>query len=255
MKTTSIKALAIASIAASLVLPLSTFAAVNLYGNTDVSVGVGSSTKVGVNAGMSASSSSAANRGSNVNATAASNASATGTMQANDNAAISIGHVFNIGRTDLDTNAGAEVTSATNVSSDADVQSYSHSVIKNDVNVTAVSADENTVSVTYKEPAKFLGFINTTLSVTAKSDVDGNVTISYPWYAFLIAKPNDAALHASAQAQAHAAAQSAVVQANATTTMTARLQAALISALHEAFQSNVSADASANANANANSGY
>ena len=213
---------------ASIVLPATTFAAI--YGSTDsnVGIGVGSGVQVKVqeDTHTSASSSNSASTESSKPETSDNNINA------------SINGIVHMNREDARNNTTVEITSANNVSSDNDTESYARSVIKSDNKVESVSVGTSTVTVSYDVPAKFFGFIPVTIMVTAQADETGTVDISYPWYAFLIKTSNSAALHASAEAKAHAAAQSAV-------TSSAQIKAALIDALHTAFKTQVESETSA----------
>ncbi len=143
------------------------------------------------------------------------------------------------------TSSGISVSGVINVgdvSSDTGVQAYSQSISDSDSNVSDVSTNDTHVSVSYKEPAKFLGFISTHISVTAESDSSGKVKIKHPWYAFLMKTQNESSLQADAQVRAQS-----VTSAQAGATMSAQTKAALVQALYAALRSHVTASASADA--------
>lgn len=242
MKSNLIRA---AVIAASVALPASAFASIGLYGNSAVNVSA-NVVQVGVQANAT-SSMKATSTSSHMSATGTA-ASASGRETA-----VSAGGVVSLGRGDVNDNgnSGADIQSAASVSSDNDVASFARGILRNDDSVTNVAATSGEVSVSYKEPAKFLGFIPSTVTVTLTTDASGNVQVSHPWYGFLMSKSGDeAALKASAEAKAHAAAQSAV-NASASATISSQMKAFLIQALHDALKTQIGAQASTTASVNA----
>lgn len=103
-------------------------------------------------------------------------------------------------RADLSAGTSIQTRSAAEVSSNADLSGYIAAEMQNDENLAKVETSSNTVSVTYQEPARFLGFIPLSLKATATVDAQGDVSISYPWYSFLYAKA-DADLEAQLESR------------------------------------------------------
>lgn len=182
-------------------------------------------------------------------------------------------------RADVTGNAVAATNSDwSQVRSDADLSGYIAAHIANDENIERVQVSTTNVAVTYKQQARLLGFIPTTIKATAMVEGDGDVSVSYPWYGFLYATTDnsadveakvkarvDAMLRASGNASGDAslnsggdvratgnAQASVATEANATaelaTEMRARLVAEIRAALEEAYNADVSANASAQAN-------
>ncbi len=246
MKNEFIRLIGYGTMAAAFAFPAMTLAATT-YSNVSVGVGVN-----GVNVG------------SNTQASTSSSADQKGIINADTRVDVN-------GSTKADAKLDAKmqssssdddvmVSNSANVSTDADARAYANEIMKNDNKIVDATVNDDTVTLSYRAPAKFLGFLPITMTVTAEADQSGNVTVSYPWYSFLV-KSNGAALHASAEAKAHAAAQSAIFRETATTTtasstasttvsvsMNARIKALLIDALHAAFKAQVQSETNANAN-------
>jgi hypothetical protein len=135
------------------------------------------------------------------------------------------------------------------IQSSADLTTYDNMVIKARPVVSSVNINsDNSIDVTYAQPAKFLGIFSTSLSGNVHVDAQGSTTVHMPWYAFLYAKDT-----ASVQASAATAVQQSGAQFNAQAdAMTmAQNHARVINAVSTAVQ----AQASANANASGSTSY
>ncbi len=130
----------------------------------------------------------------------------------------------------------AVITNLLDVRSDADVSAFAQGEIKGDARIKEMNASDDEVSVTYKEPAHFLGLFSASLPVTASAKAMGALKVHYPWYAFLYSAPKSADIQASVAAQ---------VDTSATTTFTAQEKARILALIHQALK--VSAEASASA--------
>lgn len=191
---------------------------------------------------------------------------------------VQLGAPIMVTRADVETSAVAATTlSPVSVRTEADLTGYAAAQIENDENLERVRVDGSDVTVTYRAPAKFLGFLSSSVRVSATVDAEGEVDVRYPWYAFLFASESEAALEAAiaerldaalsaggtltgsvVNAQADAAAEasaSAQASAAAATATTAQAKARVIeevrAALEESFlasvQTEVSADGSGEA--------
>lgn len=148
--------------------------------------------------------------------------------------------------------------SPASVSSNADLSAFIATTMKNDENLNEVQASSGSVAVTYKEQAKFLGFIPASIKATAIVDAAGNVTISRPWYGFLFSSADRAALEASIESrvQSRLAAEGSLDQSIDGTSgfgeLSADTQAQLVADIHAAMQESLAASAAVDVSARAN---
>ncbi len=78
------------------------------------------------------------------------------------------------------------VNDAADVHTAAALEAYAGSSVKDDERLESAALENNELTVRYKTDAKFLGFIPASIMVTATVDAEGNATVRYPWYAFLM---------------------------------------------------------------------
>ena len=260
----------------------------NTTGYTVTNANVNANANVGVSGsgsanGTSASGSSNTNSGATVTGSSDTNGSDSSMagmdMSGSDSADLSVPLI--VTRADLDANTvQASNVSASNVQSKNDLQGYVAAQLQSDQDLSAVDTASDHVAVTYMEPVKLFGFIPANANTTATVDENGNVTISYPWWAFLATKDNadlqtqvqsnvavamkdhmnamnDEANNANVSGSANAnvtanvnAAESASAMAMAQ--LSAADQAQLIASIQAAMKAAASANASANASATAN---
>ena len=75
------------------------------------------------------------------------------------------------------------------VRSEEDLSNFAASVVINDKNIDSVEVEGDEIDVVYAFPAKFLGFIKTTIhahvTVAAKAGSEDRVKVKFPWLAFL----------------------------------------------------------------------
>ena len=215
------------------------------YSNTNASANVG----VGVDVSGSAS-------GNSTSSSAGTNTQATGSASAPDNTAVNLDVTpLIITRADVDSQAvTATSADASSVHSDSDLSGYVAAQLASDDNISQVQTAPENVAVTYKQHAKLFGFIPVDVDATANVDAAGNVTISYPWYAFFAAT-NKADLQAKLQDQVNAEmGANASANASASTQLTASGQAKIVAAVKAAMQAELNADTDASASTTA-SGY
>ncbi len=93
---------------------------------------------------------------------------------------------FSFERRDLDDGTAYSVSDAEDVQTAAGLESYAAASVRDDDRLESAKLSDGTLTVTYRTDAKFLGFIPGSIRVTAMTDADGNVTVRYPWYAFLM---------------------------------------------------------------------
>lgn len=148
------------TLALSAVFVLSPIAA--LYAASLIDLGYGSSSQVGIDAGAI-----------NVDRTV---------LQATTSESGSAG---------VDVDFSSSVSSqvgADAVATDGDLESYTSSAMQSDESINAINFASDKVTVNYKDKGRFIGLIPVTLSVDVTIDKDGNVSVDYPWYAFLVTK-------------------------------------------------------------------
>ena len=162
----------------------------------------------------------------------------------------------------------ATTLSPVSVRTNLDLTGYAAAQIENDEHVDRIHFSDSDVSVVYRMPAEFLGFLSSSVKVTASVDAEGNVDVVYPWYVFLFSAAEEAELEAaiderldvglaaagsltgivSAGAEANASA-----EASATMEMTAQTKARVIeevrAALETAFEASLQARVDAKASA------
>ena len=108
------------------------------------------------------------------------------------------------------------------------------------------------IDFTFNPIPKLFGFIPVTVNATANVDANGNVTVSYPWYAFLMST-NRADLETKIQSNVSAdAGASAKADAQAAAQFSAEAQARVIAAVKAAMQTELNAEANASASGSAN---
>lgn len=80
-----------------------------------------------------------------------------------------------------------------------DLDAYVASIIEQDENASRIFlGTDDSVSLTYREPAKYLWFIPGTIGTTVTVSSTGSTTLAYPWYGFLASKDH-AALESNAR--------------------------------------------------------
>jgi len=237
---------------------LSVDSTVNTANQGSVSVGNSSANAnadidVGVDVGAESS-----NQDSDDSAQSSSSADASVTTEAN--AGVTIQPLI-ITRGDVDAGrVEATVLSPSAVKTRAELSGYAAAEMKADSNIASIEAASDNVAVTYKQSAKLFGFIPVTIDATATVDANGNVEVSYPWYAFLMVT-NKADLEARIQNQVSANVDldaSANVEANAGASasaeaaaqLSAEAQARIVAAVKAAMQAQLEAQLNASANGN-----
>lgn len=228
---------------------LSVFGALPLYASS-VALTTGVNANVKVNVGSSASATGTANMSATGTARS-SEAGSTGSSSASmgsENAAdldISAGKSgITITRSDVDGDDNQGVTvESTSVNDDASFSAFVKSKVKSDEKIKEVRSTESDVKVDYQAKAKFLGFIPFTTTVSVVVDNDGIVTVSYPWYKFLIAVQNDTELRANVEAKAKASAD-ANLGAGSSVSAKAQMVEAIVTALQASVDASASADTS-----------
>jgi hypothetical protein len=207
----------------------------NASANADVDANVNANNAASGSNGLGASIKAMLDGATDDEATSSPNASGTTTTRGSEQ-----GAMVRITRADVDNNGatGVSITLPAQVKTSADLSSYVSSTVKADENVQAVESASDKVSLTYKQHAKFLGFIPVTLNATADVDAAGNVTVRYPWYA-IFAVTDKADLEGKVQQSVNATlgvSGSAEGDANGTASLSAEAQAQVVAAVRAAME-------------------
>lgn len=93
---------------------------------------------------------------------------------------------FSFSSRESDESARYTVTNADSVRTAASLESYAGFSVRDDERLQAAMLEDNQLTLKYRTDAAFLGFIPLSMTVTAATDADGMVSVSYPWYSFLM---------------------------------------------------------------------
>lgn len=131
-------------------------------------------------------------------------------------------------RSSLEESASTTTVAIGFVQDRADLEAYAKVAMRSDEHIKAVESSGERVRMTYDKNARLFGFIPVVVVVHVEVDSEGNVSLQYPWYGFLLRKDDmaiETALSSAAKAtiDAHAS-----VQAG----MSPKLQATLLAELH-----------------------
>lgn len=121
----------------------------------------------------------------------------------------------------------AEIDTAAKVMSEHDLEDFMHHKAKADEHLKGVEVKDGKLEVKYAQPAKFLGFMNTTMNARVSVDAEDNIVVKYPWYHIFMKKHVSKASMQSNIARAVAAERKAVKEGMATTTIQAEITAAM----------------------------
>ena len=75
--------------------------------------------------------------------------------------------------------------------------------VAEDANIKSADVSEDTVSIDYSEPARFLGFFHSNIGFTVSADASGRVKVKFPWYRFLFALGSDDSASATMHVYQH----------------------------------------------------
>lgn len=93
---------------------------------------------------------------------------------------------FSFSRDTLDTNTDYSVTESAEVRSAAGLESYLGASVQNDERLEAIAITENRMELTYKRDGRLLWIIPVQMKTDVAVDASGDVSVSYPWYSFLV---------------------------------------------------------------------
>ncbi len=183
--------------------------------------------KTSVTATGTVQSSGTGTTGTGVNTTVTGTTSTGSTVNSNGSM-----ETFTITRSDI-TGDTSVTYNPSDVTSAANFQAYARSLVASDENVTKIESNADSVSVWYKEPAKFLGIVPIMITTEARVNVDGSVVIDHPWwYNIFVRDENADDLKASVNTTA-----GAIVRSENSTTFSSATQARLVNAIHASMKS------------------
>lgn len=165
---------------------------------------------------------------------------------------------FSIKRSDMDEDTDYAVTDASSVRSSASLESYAAATMHADERLESLEMNGSGMDMRYRKPARFLWIIPASLTARVSVDTDGDATVRYPWYSFLMATDESRAdLEARIRAEITSIQDSMQVAADAEAAGTAstglkgdpeiRRWARIIESVYAAVSGAVRADASAQA--------
>lgn len=82
--------------------------------------------------------------------------------------------------------AEIRATNAIDVTTSDSFTTYITALVRSDAKMDSVEIDGSSMDVRYRQDARFLGFIPASMMVAVAVDEQGDVTVTYPWYAFLM---------------------------------------------------------------------
>lgn len=144
-------------------------------------------------------------------------------------------------RGSLTADAGMAPATAATVTSESDLSAYATAALRADEQIDAVTFDEDAVEVTYTERGRLFAVVPVTMKARARVAADGSVTVSYPWYRFLVA--SDANTDVSSTLSTRASAWHA--RADAGASLSASEKAELMDEIRAALATSASVEATA----------
>lgn len=95
------------------------------------------------------------------------------------------GATFSLVRGDAAVDSASESASATNVTTNSDLEAYAASTLRANDSIEGVDVSNENVTVKFKEQVRLLGFIPMNMTSHVEVAQDGSVRIERPWYSFL----------------------------------------------------------------------
>ncbi len=142
-----------------------------------------------------------------------------------------------------------DLSESSQVKNSADLKLFASTLLKHDSLIKQIAISKENIGVDYKTHGRFLGFIP--VSITAKTEInaDGEVSVRYPWYGFLVYKKSkitDDALKTEVLAELGMKEGDGIISLDSTASARAKIVNAL-SMASQKLSGSVSADVSATA--------
>lgn len=134
---------------------------------------------------------------------------------------------FSFSRDDINQDIDYTITDAGSVRSSAGLESYVAASVRDDERLESVAVADGRMDIRYRKNVKFLWVMPSSMRVDVAVANNGDVTVRYPWYSFLMATGESrAALEARLEAEVASIDSSAVMseQTELSTTATAGIQ-------------------------------
>lgn len=128
---------------------------------------------------------------------------------------------------------------AASVRTSEDLSVFATSKLKRDANIESIEVARDEVSLSYRQPARFLGFIPTDIRATARVTNEGRVDVDYPWYRLFFA------VDGASEAEAALETRVQELTANANGSFTVALEAAILEAMHRVLSAGATGTATA----------
>lgn len=225
-------------------------AAAQIYG--DIDVGGGASGSVGGSGGVSGSADTSADLtidsdypDDDSSTSSSDDASSDSDSGANVGTTINAGAGLSLtqreaAQVSIDAESAALVASS--VATNEDLSLYATSKLKRDASLRRIDASSESVRVSYRQEARFLGVIPAGITAHATVTNSGGVDIDYPWYRFLFAVEHDTDAEAQLESEVR---ELLAAQADASAGFSATTEAELIDRLYVALSGSANATASA----------
>lgn len=95
---------------------------------------------------------------------------------------------FSLSRSSLDEEGSASVSSASDVTTSDSFRAYAAGELQSDENFKSIDMSDDGMDIEYRRPARLFGLFPTSMNVRVHVDGNGDVSVRYPWYSFLLAK-------------------------------------------------------------------
>ncbi len=93
---------------------------------------------------------------------------------------------FSLTRSQMNDDTEYTVSSASSVRSIANLESYAASTIRKDERLESVEVKDDSLLLSYRKDTRFLGFLPGSMRAHVTVDASGDVSVRYPWYAFMM---------------------------------------------------------------------
>lgn len=245
--------MSVALVASAVVFPIANISASTLL---NTSTGAASETTSAASTNLSGTSVTGSTNTS-VNTTTSNDAmTSSGTVNAGVNtntqsdtsSKVNLGSGASIGvdRGDVESDNTTSIMTSGQVRTQEDLKAFAESSLRGDANLEGMTFSDSMVDVAYKSKGRFLAIIPMTFTAMARVKADGDVSIKYPWYHFLVTSEDNANLEASMKSEIQA-----MLNSSAKGSLTASQEAAIAARVQAILKDNYNATASGNANANA----